>query len=378
MTSCSTLQCHGSVIGRIAVTLATPRQIQPIYTSIRFWLLILWIATVNLASASTETPISQAVQKSESPAETLRGEIRVSRDFYPKVYSRGPEYGGIHCFAMPLSNIVKELYLLETELREMPVGQKNKVSVSEFFSGKKYQAQVVNEGSYQVRLIREATSIPLQCEVGKMVRISGKSASFNAQGDYIEDEAVDASSGKWGPEVYSGNNNCMVDGGRADCDMGLHGMSRRRSDGSVVWARLLVAARLYPGGEGHPVWGLPDAIEVRDANWHGTWLDDGTAIFTMDFSGSSADYGPTVRVDMSTGELMDKRSDVARSDVAMVPLDDWTALKHALWERWVGKSYPCGFLGSANEVECRYKLTELYFYTQQNYLFPMFTAPSQK
>lgn len=352
------------------VSVFASNRIAPIYLSVRFWVLFLLIAAVNLTSACAESRRAPEVQKADPP-KTLPGEIRVAPDFYSKVYSRGPEYGGIHCVEMPESNIVKELYLvnMDTALNQIPKGQKKKVSVSEFFSGKKYQAQFLKDDSFHARLIQNTKTISLICFVGKLVSF-GKSHPFNAQGDYLDWEQVDAETGKWGQLGFIGNNKCDVGGIWAACDMGLSGISRRRADGSVVWARLFAAAKLYDGGQGHPVWGLPDALEVLDSDRKSTWLDDGTAIFTFQYGDK---YGPTVRVNMATGALMDKRP-----DVAMVPLEDWTALKHSLWERWVGKSYPCGFLGSANERECRYKLTELYFYTQQNYLFPMFTAPSHK
>lgn len=350
------------------VNVCASNWIDPICIGIRFWVLLLLIAAVNLTSAYAESLRAPEVQKADPPT-PLRGEIRVAPDFYPKVYSRGPEYGGMHCLEMPESNIVNELYLVNigTALNQIPNGQKRKVSVSEFFSGKQYQAQFLKDDSYNARLVHGSRTISLICDVGKMVSFASR--PFNAQGDYLDWERVDAESGQWGKFSFI-NNKCDVDGIWQACDMGLNGISRRRADGSVVWARLFAAAKLYEGGQGHPVWGLPDALEVIDWTRDRTWLDDGTAIFTFQYGDK---YGPTVRVNMVTGALMDKHP-----DVAMVPLDDWTALKHSLWQRWVGKSYPCGRLGSANEVECRYKLTELYFYTQQNYLFPMFTAPAEK
>jgi hypothetical protein len=156
--------------------------------------------------------------------------------------------------------------------------------------------------------------------------------------------------------------------GVEDCDVGLQGFGRRRADGAIIWASLLVAARPYPPS--YPGKLLPDAFEILDANWDGTWLGDGTALFTIGYPGW---YGQTVRIDMNKGRLFENHP-----DVAMVPMEDWAALKHVLWQRWFGATNPCGRLSEKDASVCNRKVNELYASAQTNYLFPMYSYSHKK
>lgn len=311
----------------------------------------IWITSFGLAQSETKTT------NSSPPAVS-----------YPSIYYRGPEYAGMHCIRGPRTNPVSELYLLRMVLRDLQKGVKKETDVAEFFSGRRYKAQVVNKGDFEIDLTIDDKAVTLECEVANMVQYE-KSSPINEQGDYLSSENVDVQTGKWGNDVYI-NNNCDIGTSKEACDIGLQGMSRRRSDGSVVWAKLFVVAAPYP--KGHPVWNVPNALNILDGNWDGTWLNDGSAIFTISSRGWS---GPTVRVNMKDGTLFD-----TPQDVALVSLDDWAQLKHILKKRWVGDVHGdlCKFLQGERRAMCQRDVTRMYFYTQQSYLFPMLSSKPAK
>jgi hypothetical protein len=70
----------------------------------------------------------------------------------------------------------------------------------------------------------------------------------------------------------------------------------------------------------------------------------------------------SVRIDVNNGELLEQRQGVAD-----VPLNNWAELKRIMNERWHGVSRPC----KSSDMKCEQRLIEMYFYTLQNYLFPL-------
>jgi hypothetical protein len=275
---------------------------------------------------------------------------------YPDIYYRGVEYQGTHCIPIESSKDKRELYMLKTTSRsELTDGKQHDIDVAEFFSGHRYQAKLDPIADHKLSITANSLHVDLDCGFNQFTISSApdKSHRIDARGDYLNLERI-STTGRWG--------NLSIDScdggryGRVDCDIGTNGLSRRSSDGTVRWARILVVRAKYESG--HPFYDLPNALRIEDRFDEGTLLPDGTAVLT--FKGVMS-----VRVDLVHGSLRENRP-----DVTMVSLDDWATLKRIMHERWNGINRPCSNIGKYDK-KCEQSLIEMYFYSLQNYLFPL-------
>lgn len=272
---------------------------------------------------------------------------------YPSVGYRDHQYTGIHCLPADASKPLPELFILKTTTAKIAAGKQFDVEVAEFFSGRRYRTVLKPEADYRVIVESDGNRRTLDCVPRWGIGALDKEHPIDATGDYLAIERI-GTTGQYGD--FPINNKCDAGGnGWADCDVGTFGFSRRSANGTIKWARLLAIG--VPFKDGHPLYELPCALNIIDEFNYGTLLNDGTAIITY------LDH-MSIRIDLKTGLPVEPRP-----NIASVPLDDWAQLKRVLYERWNGSTrLPC----APRDTRCRKGLTEMYFYSLQNYLFPSY------
>lgn len=270
---------------------------------------------------------------------------------YRPIFSRGNAHTGRHCTAVTATKPSSdEVYILKRGVVEWQLGKTYKVSVSEFFSGKIYEANLLVGSRYGGTLISENRTVNVNCADPSRRIAIGKDQPINTKGDYLSIVNIDAS-GAYGEDVAV--DTCQVG---SHCDIGAQGLVLKDASGKELWGNL-VAIR-DTEHYGHPTYRLPNLYRIQTGGFsYATKLLDGTALLSFDDL-------MTIRMTLDTGAIT-----VQHPDVSLVSLKTWAQLKKILGDRFLVADSQCSSTSPGSRCDWQ-RRTELYFYTLRDYLYP--------
>lgn len=270
---------------------------------------------------------------------------------YRPIFFRENAHTGRHCTATTATKPSSdEVYVLKRGMTEWQSGKTYKVSVSEFFSGEIYEANLLAGSRYGGTLISENRTVDVNCADPSRRIAIGKDQPINTKGDYLSIVNVDAS-GAYGEDVAV--DTCQVG---SHCDIGAQGLVLKDVSGKELWGSL-VAIR-DTKNYGHPTYRLPNLYRIQTGGFsYATKLLDGTALLSFDDL-------MTIRITLNTGAMT-----AQHPDVSLVSLKTWAQLKKILADRFLIADSQCSSAPPGSRCDWQ-RRTELYFYTLRDYLYP--------
>jgi hypothetical protein len=259
----------------------------------------------------------------------------------PPVYFRRIDFSSNqNCAAVgaPLGR-ADEVFMVAPRIDDWIPGKTHSVSVVEFFSGRRYRAQLlVSERKYGV-LRSPSGSLGLDCNINFAF---GAQSMVLRDGSYLTVINVD-DTGQTGEDVSIDPN-----------DLGTQALARKRADGTLMWSSLLA---VRDKRRRNSVYELPGLYDIKDSQFiSDRLLGDDTLLLV---------YGRNlaVRLDLRDGSIP-----ASHADVRVVPLDEWARMKrdvHAMayGEGCTDRKSTAGSCSAAGR-------NEIYFYGLQDRLFP--------